>query len=270
MIKRAEAAASVVKAPAASEVIAPAHWQCVDFISDMHLCAQRPKTFEAWANYLDHTRANAVVILGDLFEVWVGDDARQLPFEQSCVEVLRRVGQQRDLAFMVGNRDFLLGDAMLAACCMQALLDPTRLVLGGQTLLLSHGDALCLDDTDYLAFRALVRAEEWQSQFLANSLTKRIDVAANIRNHSELRKQFDGATFADVDTPAAMAWLNAGQARTLIHGHTHRPANHTLAPGVMRYVLSDWDLDDTQAPRAEVLRWTSAGLTRISPMQAGL
>lgn len=246
---------------------APSHWRCVDFISDLHLQAAGPKTFAAWRAYLQCSGADAVFILGDLFEVWVGDDAADVPrsFELQCVEVLRASSVLQPLYLMRGNRDFLMGPHLEAIAHSTLIDDPTVLVFGGQRWLLSHADALCLDDTPYMAFRATVRTPEWESGFLAKPLGERIEIARNIRTQSEARKQTANAT-ADVDTSAAMALLNHHGSATLIHGHTHRPGSHALGSGLQRVVLSDWDLD-TSAPRAELLRLTCAATGNTVDMQ---
>ena len=118
--------------PAFFEYAAPRDWKAIDFISDLHLCEALPRTFDAWAAHLRHTPADAVFILGDLFEVWVGDDARTLPFERRCAEVMAEAASHRSLAFMAGNRDFLLGTAMLRVTGMMGLPDPTVLDAWGR------------------------------------------------------------------------------------------------------------------------------------------
>ena len=236
-------------------VQAPAQWQRVDFISDLHLDAHEPATFEAWAHHMAHTTANALFILGDLFEVWVGDD-NQDPFALQCMAVLKATAQRMPVYFMCGNRDFLVGAALLTATGMQGLNDPTVLDLGPTLrLLLSHGDALCLDDHDYLAFRAQVRQPDWQAAFLAKPLAERQAYARSARQQSEARKQTH-TDYADVDSAAARAWLTACQAHVLLHGHTHQPAVHDLGHGLSRWVLSDWHAT-TQPPRLEVVSWLS-------------
>jgi UDP-2,3-diacylglucosamine hydrolase len=144
---------------------------------------------------------------------------------------------------------------------MQLLADPTVLALHGRRWLLSHGDALCLADVDYLRFRAEVRTAAWQEAFLARPLAERRAIARGLRSESEARKQ-SGAEYADADSDAARAWLQAAGASTLIHGHTHRPADHDLGQGLARVVLSDWDLQATP-PRAEALRLSAAGAARV-------
>lgn len=252
--------------PAFFELAAPPSWRTVDFISDLHLCESTPRTFEAFAAHLRHTRADAVFILGDLFEVWVGDDVRQRVFEAHCVDVLAEAASRRHLAFMAGNRDFLLGPAMLRDSGLAGLPDPTVLLAWGQRVLLSHGDALCIGDLPYQAFRQEVRGTAWQQQFLAKPLPERLQIATEIRQASTARQRFDGDGSTDVDGTEAVRWMHAMGAAELVHGHTHRPGSDTLAPGYKRHVLSDWDLD--HAHRAEVLRLTRSGFERVQPASA--
>jgi UDP-2,3-diacylglucosamine hydrolase len=249
--------------PAFFEFGAPAHWRAVDFISDLHLCATMPATFRAWQSHLQHTTADAVFILGDLFEVWVGDDARELAFERRCVDVLAEAASHRQVAFMAGNRDFLVGRQLLREAGLMALPDPTVLAAWGQNLLLTHGDALCLSDTPYQAFRREVRSAAWQQAFLARPLAERVAVAAQMRRASAERWKMDSDASADVDPAEAVRWMHAMGAAEMVHGHTHRPGSNALAPGFKRHVLSDWDLDTAQ--RAEVLRLTRRGFERLPP-----
>lgn len=252
--------------PAYFELTAAPAWRAVDFISDLHLCDQLPRTFEAFASYLLHTPADAVVILGDLFEVWVGDDMGSRSFERRCIDTLAQAASHRQLAFMVGNRDFLAGADLLRQSGAMGLPDPTVLNAWGQHILLSHGDALCLSDRPYQAFRQQVRSSDWQARFLAKPLAERLQIAAHMRQLSQSRRAFDGAADADVDTATAVQWMHALGAREMVHGHTHRPGSNLLAPGYKRHVLSDWDLD--QGDRAEVLRLTRGGFERLPPARA--
>lgn len=269
------AAIALTTPPAASGTVlqAPPHWQSVEFISDLHLQASEPATFDAWQAYMQRSQADAIFILGDLFEVWVGDDVTAaapsvapLPFEARCAQILQAASQRLAIFFMHGNRDFLLGPDFAYRSGMHLLDDPTVLVFGGQRWLLSHGDALCLADTEYLKFRAQVRSPAWQTDFLAKPLSERLALARALRRQSEARKQStvaSGTAFADVDAPMAGQWLAAAQASTLIHGHTHQPADHALPSGQRRIVLSDWDAAATP-PRGEVLQLSVANaLKRI-------
>jgi UDP-2,3-diacylglucosamine hydrolase len=249
--------------PALFELAAPHGWRAVDFISDLHLSDQMPRTVAALAAHLANTPADAVFVLGDLFEVWVGDDARTRPFERHVVDLLAQASTRRQLAFMQGNRDFLLGSAMLRDCGFTGLPDPTVFDAWGQRIVLTHGDVLCLADAPYQAFRAMVRSADWQGEFLARPLDERLAIAAEIRHASQTRRQFDGDAEADIDTATAVQWLHALGAHEMVHGHTHRPGSAPLAPGFKRHVLSDWDLDHDS--RAEVLRLTREGFVRVAP-----
>ena len=257
---------------------APDHWREIDFISDLHLQDDEPATFSAWQSFMQNTPADAVFILGDLFEVWVGDDVIESPavgsrkndklpgkdevsFEKRCVDVLKTAAQRLDIFILHGNRDFLLSTDFEIASGSTLLKDPTRLEFAGASWLLSHGDSLCLDDTDYLAFKAQVRSAEWKQQFSAKPLLERQTIARLLREQSELRKK-SGLAYADVDEQEAIQWLSDHRAGTLIHGHTHKPADHVLVSSaenpnqttpLLRMVLSDWDASATP-PRTEILR----------------
>ncbi len=248
------------------EITAPATWRCVDFISDLHLQESEPGNFLAWRSYLEQSPADAIFILGDLFEVWVGDDvlasssdtqvaARHmgLRFEDRCCRVLHYCAEQRNLYFLHGNRDFLIGERFLQASGMQKLSDPSVLSFGQQRYLLSHGDALCLADTDYMAFRAQVRSAQWQAQFLGTPLQERLQQARVMRMQSEAHKQSQqaaGLPWVDVDQGAAVQWLDAARCQHMIHGHTHEGRDHPIrsaqGPGV-RHVLPDWHMSSRPA-----------------------
>jgi UDP-2,3-diacylglucosamine hydrolase len=243
------------------ELQAPSSWQCADFISDLHLHAADRPTFAAWAAYMQATTADAVFILGDLFEVWVGDDAALVggSFEAECVKVLRQTGERLALFIMQGNRDFLMGPALMQASAATGLPDPTTLDFAGQRWLLTHGDALCLDDREYQTFRQQVRSPAWQHNFLAKPLAERQAIALGLRQASAARKE-SGETYADIDTNAALALLADAGSTELLHGHTHKPARHPLDASHWRTVLSDWDLSASPG-RAEVLRIATPNAT---------
>ena len=252
--------------PAPVPFVAPSSWRAIDFISDLHLSEAMPATFAAFAAHMRRSEADAVFVLGDLFELWVGDDARHEPFARRCVKVLADAATRRTVAVMGGNRDFLMGAELLADCGARALPDPTLLQAFERRVLLTHGDALCLADHDYQAFRRQVRGPEWLETFLARPLTERLALAREIRQASETRRQFDGEGNTDVDAEAAISLLVQAQARTLVHGHTHRPGSEQWRDGNERHVLSDWDLDTSA--RAEVLRLTADGFERMPPVRA--
>src|SRR5512140_3369014 len=248
--------------PTFVQLDAPPAWRTVEFISDLHLQAQEPATFDAWRRYMRRTPADAVFILGDLFEVWIGDDAAAAPgFAADCAMVLKAASTRIDVFFMTGNRDFLVGDDFLRDCGVIALADPTVLHFLGQRWLLTHGDALCTDDTEYMQFRERVRDRRWQQDFLSRPLAERQAMASDMRERSEERKR-SGIAYADVTEDCARDWLKAADAQVMIHGHTHRPADHVLGDG-QRVVLSDWDAAGTP-PRLQAMRLAADGLKRIA------
>ena len=266
--------------PGLSALNAPDSWRVIDLISDLHLQAGEPLTFHAWQDYMACTPADAVFILGDLFEVWIGDDVLTQPsagsapamapataFESQCASTLRKTRQRCPVFFMHGNRDFLFGQAAAKYCGLTVLDDPTTLRFAGQTWLLSHGDALCLADTDYQAFRQTVRGADWQRSFLAKPLAERRALAQAMRTQS-LAHQQTQTVYADADTDLSLQWLKAAGAGTLIHGHTHRPADHSLGADHTRIVLSDWDAAASPA-RDQVLRLSlHDGVARVQRLTA--
>lgn len=261
--------------PAFQELVAPPQWRAIDMLSDVHLRPEEPATFAAWETAVTRSDADALFILGDLFEVWVGDDALDPAagddsalgqFERRCAEVLKRVAAQRPVYFMHGNRDFLFGPAGLSASGMQALHDPTVLVFDQQRWLLSHGDALCLDDVAYQQFRRQVHDPAWRQASLQHPLALRRQMARQIRQASEQRKE-QGLGYADVDAEAARAWLQAAGSAVMIHGHTHMPAEHDLGGGLRRIVMSDWEAG-AQPPRLELLRLSAGARPRRLPVSS--
>jgi UDP-2,3-diacylglucosamine hydrolase len=261
--------------PPFAELQALQHWRTVDFISDLHLSESEPATFDAWQSYMSSTTADAVFILGDLFEVWVGDDSirkdlssssSSLNFEERCALVLQVAGKRLNLYFMHGNRDFLVGEQMMSTCNASLLTDPCVLTFQQQRYLLTHGDMLCMADTQYLAFREVVRQTAWQQAQLAKPLYERQAIGRHMRSESQKNQQ-NLLEYADVDDAASIAWLEASKAKTMIHGHTHKPADHDLDNGLKRVVMSDWDLKATPN-RAEVLQLSNNGLQRFKLSQS--
>lgn len=230
--------------------MAPPHWQTVDVVSDVHLQLSEPVTAADWTRYIDNLNSDALFVLGDLLELWVGDDTLVDPavqstaegaFLQSVCDTLARCAAKRPVYVMHGNRDFLLGPGFHRRTGTQALPDPCVLVWGDRRWLFTHGDAWCLADHAYMAFRSQVRTPAWTARFLQQPLTDRLTWARQARAHSEATKQSGTQVYADVDTPTAVAQLVEQAASTLVHGHTHQPADHPLGAGLRRLVLPDWD-----------------------------
>jgi len=254
------------------------HWQRVDFISDVHLQASEPATAQAWELYLSQCSADALFILGDLFEVWVGDDILHTPpasselpgqaFALRCAQALRTLSRATPVYVMHGNRDFLLGPGFAQHTGCTLIDDPCTLDFGPVRYLLTHGDAWCLDDKGYQAFRAKARTEAWQQTFLAQSLETRLALAEQMREQSENYKAGiveQGAHFADVDEPTALQALTATDSHVLIHGHTHRPAVHPIGLQAQRVVLSDWEAT-ANPPRLQVLSLDAEGGIERHPL----
>ena len=258
--------------PDHQELGAPDTWRTVDVISDLHLQAGLGSV-EVWVNYLNTTTADALFILGDLFEVWVGDDAYPSTaspqvFESQCLEHLKSASLHLPIFVIHGNRDFLLGSAAAAMGGFSLLTDPCVLSFGGQRWLLTHGDALCTGDTAYQAFRHRVRSSAWQTEFLAQPASVRRQAAQQMRKQSQEQQAKHQAdplkADLDVNNALALQWLQAFKADVMIHGHTHRPTDHTLSAGNVRMVLSDWDVDvqnSAGSPRAQALRLSAAALS---------
>lgn len=220
------------------------------FISDLHLDPERPQITELFGRFLREEAhgADALYILGDLFEAWVGDDD---PSETGAfvASALRQVaGAGTPVWFIHGNRDFLLGRDYAARAGMSLLAEPSVVMLYGRPALLSHGDTLCTGDVAYQQFRAQTRDPAWQSQFLAQPLQARLAFARQAReasraHQSSLADTGTMETITDVAPAAVAATFALYGVDLLIHGHTHRPAVHALEVDGrrrQRIVLGDW------------------------------
>jgi UDP-2,3-diacylglucosamine hydrolase len=214
-------------------------------ISDLHLDASRPMLVEAFERLLagPARAADALYILGDLFEAWIGDDDDSELAARVAVAIRRLADAGVPVAFQHGNRDFLLGEAFASRCGMRLLPEACVERIGACDTLLLHGDTLCVDDVAYLAFRAQVRAPAWQSRFLAQSLAARGAFAETARRESARRTQDTAPVLMDVNLSAVAGALRQHGVLRVVHGHTHRPAIHAFGhDGVVaeRIVLPDW------------------------------
>ena len=217
------------------------------FVSDLHLDPERPAITELFGRFLDGEArdADALYILGDLFEAWVGDDdpSEAGTFVAARLKALADAGVP--VCFIRGNRDFLLGDAYAKRAGMTILPDPAVILLQGEPTLILHGDLLCSDDTAYQQFRTQTRDPRWQAQFLAQPLDARLAFAAQARaaskaRYGELVSAGTAEVVGDVANDAVDALFATSGVRRMIHGHTHRPAIHDEGEGNTRVVLGDW------------------------------
>ena len=237
-------------------LLVPASWRALALVSDLHLGAQAPRTTAGFLRWLhgEAARADALLLLGDVFETWIGDDLLlQQPADEHhavCDALAELHARGCFVAVQRGNRDFLLGQAFALRSGARLLDDPCVLELGGQRIVLSHGDALCIDDLAYMRWRETCRDPAWQARMLAQPLALRRQQAVAAREQS--RQAQAARQPSDADPAAAGRWMLREHASWMIHGHTHRPREH-WQDAQLRRVLSDWDLDDAAQPRAQVL-----------------
>jgi UDP-2,3-diacylglucosamine hydrolase len=215
------------------------------FISDLHLDESRPAIVAQFERFLGEVApgADALYILGDLFEYWVGDDSLALPFPGRIGKALAAASVDLDIAFMHGNRDFLVAQRFARETGLDLVADPQVIDLYGTRTLLLHGDTLCTDDTAYQAFRAQVRQPEWQRALLARPMNERVMLAQGIRAGSEGAKQSKAMDIMDVAPAAVEKAFEESGCEVMIHGHTHRPGRHVHRVGGrerVRWVLPDW------------------------------
>jgi len=233
------------------------------FISDLHLSPRSPGATRLFLQFLagPAREADELYILGDLFEAWIGDDDTEDSFNAGIVKALRAASDAGlKIGVMHGNRDFLLGSGFAAATGCKLLGDPYILSTPEWQFVLSHGDALCLDDTAYMAFRAQVRNPEWQAALLAKPLAERRAIAAHMREVSESSQRGKANPYTDLDPTATDDFLRQHGYATFIHGHTHQPAKHDhIVDGIHieRWVLADWHEE-----RGECLVWDGDVLFR--------
>ena len=216
------------------------------FISDLHLSPDTTEATGALLRFLRETApaADALYVLGDLFEYWIGDEGLDQPYAMQVARAFRALADRgMRVYFMHGNRDFLIGARFAQASGMQLLPDPTLVALYGTPTLLMHGDTLCSADQEYQKFRAMVRNRAWQQAFIAKPLDERVRMAREVRGKSEQAKQVKDMTIMDVTPATVDDAFRAHHYARLIHGHTHRPAYHEHKVDgrtCERWVLADW------------------------------
>lgn len=216
------------------------------FISDLHLCGARPAITGLFLDFLSHPArtARALYILGDLFEFWIGDEAIEQNEFRPVAQGLRALTASGTPVFVMhGNRDFLMGPEFERATGAQLLNDPTRIDLHGTPTLLMHGDSLCTDDTEFMIFRAQVRDPAWQREFLSKPVAERTRIAQHYREASSISTASKKPEIMDVNQKAVESIMREHSVTHLIHGHTHRPNEHSFTLDghpAQRSVLGDW------------------------------
>nr|WP_315396046.1 UDP-2,3-diacylglucosamine diphosphatase [uncultured Duganella sp.] len=217
------------------------------FISDLHLQPAHPATSEAFFAFLERhaRRARALYLLGDLFEFWAGDDDIADPFHQQVVAALRGVSDGGTRVFWIGgNRDFLVNAGFAQAAGLTLLPEIHVADIGGQRVVLLHGDAQCTEDVKYMEFRAMVRQPAYQQQFMTMPLAQRKAIIAGLRESSRSEQGTKSYEIMDVTPQAIRDVFAQSGTNVMIHGHTHRPALHEV-DGTRRYVLPDWEPEAT-------------------------
>ena len=230
------------------------------FISDLHLEADRPDIGRQLLEFLDGeaASADALYILGDLFESWVGDDDPNEHYAEIKIALKKLVDSGVPVYFMHGNRDFMIGVDFAHETGVQILPDPFEVELYGESVLLSHGDAMCTDDEEYQQVRAMTRNPEWKTMMLSKPLDERLAFAAQARAQSQARGAALAEEITDVNPDAVRQTIADHGASILLHGHTHRPAVHDVDLGdraAKRIVLGDW------YEQGSVVRWDSDGFS---------
>mgnify|MGYP002630396006 CR=1 FL=1 len=228
------------------------------FISDLHLSQTKPEITQNFLTFIKTRaqQARVLYILGDLFEVWVGDDDPAIEFA-AVFQALEQLSQTTKIYFLHGNRDFLVGKALAQRLNITLLSDPRIIILGDQTIGLTHGDLLCSDDTEYLEFRASVRTTQWIRDFLAKPLPERQSIAADLRAKSLQAMQSKSLEIMDVNQETVRNTFEELNIDTLIHGHTHRPGVHIIDQNRTRLVLGDWH------PQPSFISWKDNQLTLV-------
>jgi UDP-2,3-diacylglucosamine hydrolase len=240
-------------------------------ISDLHLCPERPDLFLAFQDFLTTTAkgAHSLYILGDLFNLWIGDDNPD-PFNSTVNHALSSLASQgTNIFIMHGNRDFLLGKQFCKSAKANLIDEPFILDCFDESYLLLHGDSLCTQDTDYMAFRSMVRNPEWQHEFLSKPIEERIAFAQHAREQSKAMSSNKAQDIMDVTPEEVVKVMQALNQHTLIHGHTHRPALHDIQKHSsskkeskknvgQRIVLGDWE------KQGWYLKISSSGVELIS------
>jgi len=221
------------------------------FISDLHLSAETPARFNAFSAFMQDAsqKADAIYILGDLFEYWIGEDSIDVSHSRPIAEVMKQASADCPCFFLPGNRDFLVTEQFTKLTGFELIEDGTIIDLYGTPTLLLHGDALCTDDTAHQEFRrGMICNKAWQAEFLKLDLATRLEQAQKARMQSKEHKASVSMEIMDVNEDAVIDYFEQHRVSQMIHGHTHRQHIHTHGTSkgeAKRYVLGDWDKTDS-------------------------
>ena len=239
--------------------------------SDIHLGQNTPATSEAFRDFLKlaASEASALLLPGDIFDAWIGDDVAVLapPWLAQDLMAIKAVAAKIPVWVGRGNRDFLIGEALTSGLGARLLPEQALVSVGNHTMLLSHGDEYCTDDVAYQQFRAMVRNPAWQAGFLARSIPERLTMAAQARGESMAANQVMSSEIMDVNTDAVAAAILSAGVSLVVHGHTHRPGRTVMSvegKRCERWVLPDWDcdhVDQGKPPRGGWMVLDEDGLT---------
>ena len=215
----------------------------IAFISDLHLEPIENKRAKAFFQFIDNAvnKHEELYILGDFFEYWIGDDDTQSVNKLIMQRLKSAIDNGLKIYFIHGNRDFLIGSAFESKTGVKILADQHTFNIGEKKIMISHGDAFCVDDVEYQEMKREIRSDSWKKDFLAKSISERVDFANDLRTKSSERNSNKPENIMDVNNNYIIEVVQREKIDILIHGHTHRPAVHKLENGSIRAVLGSWE-----------------------------
>ena len=213
------------------------------FISDIHLTQNNELIKNSFFSFLDNfpEEVNNLFIVGDLFDLWIGDDVRNELVEDLHLKLRKITNKKKNIFFFHGNRDFLVGESFCKTSNIKLIHEPTVFEFFGYKTLILHGDQLCTDDDDYQNFCKIVRNEQWQSKFLSLSIPERLKIAQNVRKESSVSLANKDDYITDVADRTVLKYFEKYRVTHMIHGHTHRPKIHLVENNFSRLVIPDWN-----------------------------
>ena len=213
------------------------------FISDIHLTQNNELIKNSFFSFLDNfpEEVNNLFIVGDLFDLWIGDDVRNELIEDLHLKLRKITNNKKNIFFFHGNRDFLVGESFCRTSNIKLIHEPTVFEFFGYKTLILHGDQLCTEDVDYQNFCKIVRNEQWQSEFLSLSIPERLKIAQNVRKESSVSLANKDDYITDVADRTVLKYFEKYRVTHMIHGHTHRPKIHLVKNNFSRLVIPDWN-----------------------------